>query len=366
MPQSKSATPWQNRIVGHEDVAVTTLVPHPKNWRQHSSTQTKALQAAIGDVGYIRSVTVNKTTGHIVDGHLRVELARATKQTTIPVEYVELTPEEEAEALLLVDPIAALAGTDADKLQALLDEVHTDSTALDSMLRDMADAAGVLYGTSGVPIQDVEPEIDRAEELRQQYGVELGQLWALGDHRLLCGDSTDKVAVDRVLGGSKPVLMVTDPPYGIEYDATWRGEAGVNTMGATAAHDIAWDGNADWTPAYKHSGADVAFVFHASIHTRIVADSLESAGYDVSQQIIWLKSVPALTRSHYHFKHEPCWYAVRKGATAHWQGSTTATTIWEAASPLHIMGGSTEEKYSIVGVGAEIAFGGRGSKCGCV
>lgn len=129
---------WANKIVGHGEENPEQLLAHPYNFRVHPKNQQDALLGAIGDIGFLRSVTVNKTTGHILDGHLRVTLALRTGQTAIPVEYVELTEAEEAEALATIDPLAALATVDAAKLDALLQDVQTGDTALQMLLDDLA------------------------------------------------------------------------------------------------------------------------------------------------------------------------------------------------------------------------------------
>jgi ParB-like chromosome segregation protein Spo0J len=137
---------WHNRIVGHDEVPPDQLMAHPDNWRIHPKYQQEALRGVINDIGYIKSVTVNKTTGRVVDGHLRVTLALRDSIPTIPVEYVELTEAEEAEALLTLDPIAALAGSDKDNLELLLGQVNTDDAAVLKLLEDTAAGAGLEWG----------------------------------------------------------------------------------------------------------------------------------------------------------------------------------------------------------------------------
>lgn len=202
---------WNNKIVGHEDVPPEQLLAHPDNWRIHPRFQQEALRGVINDIGFIKSVTVNKMTGRVVDGHLRVTLALRDNVPTIPVEYVDLTEEEEAEALLIIDPIAALAGSDKGNLENLLQMVNTDDENVIKLLSDTADNAGLDWGK---PEQaDAEPQIDRAAELLEKWKVETGDLWQIGEHRLLCGDSTKREDVERVMGGEEASLVITSPPY---------------------------------------------------------------------------------------------------------------------------------------------------------
>jgi len=153
-----------------------------------------------------------------------------------------------------------------------------------------------------------------------------GNLWVLGRHRLLCGDATSAVDVARLLDGARPHLMVTDPPYGVDYDPAWRNEAGVSATMRTGK--VLNDDRTDWRAAWALFPGDVAYVWHAGVHARTVIESLEAAGFVIRSQIIWAKPRLVLGRGDYHWQHEPCLYAVRKGGTGHWQGARDQTTLW--------------------------------------
>jgi DNA modification methylase len=120
--------------------------------------------------------------------------------------------------------------------------------------------------------------------------------------------------------------MVTDPPYGVDYDPTWRNEAGVSAT--TRTGKVSNDDRADWREAWALFAGDVAYVWHAGVHARTVAESLGAAGFPVRSQIIWAKPRFVLGRGDYQWQHEPCFYAVRKGATGHWQGARDQSTLW--------------------------------------
>ena len=184
-----------------------------------------------------------------------------------------------------------------------------------------------------------------------------GDLWLCGEHRIHCGDSTDPRAVARLLGERKPILMVTDPPYGIELDSEWRDRAGLNACGAaessymkhrTEGHtetSISGDTRADWSEAFELvPSLQIAYVWHASVFTREVLNGLLRIGFLYPQQIIWNKGRTVLTRTHYWYQHEPCWYVRKKNAP--WFGKAGEnSTVWDSASPKFIMGGSGEEKF---------------------
>jgi len=130
---------WANKIVGHGEESPEQLLAHPDNFKIHWDAQMDALEGSIEDIGYIRSVTVS-TKGHVVDGHARIILALRNGEKSIPVEYVDLTEEEERKALLVMDPIAAMAGYDNEKLQATIASVHTDNENLASFLEVLSKA----------------------------------------------------------------------------------------------------------------------------------------------------------------------------------------------------------------------------------
>ena len=138
------ANQWENKIVGHDEVAPDQLLAHPDNWRLHPKNQQEALAGAIDDIGFIRSVTVSKRTGRVLDGHLRVTLALRTHQKSIPVEYVDLTEAEEAEALATLDPIAAMAAADKAKLDELMRQVQSDDARVQQMMSDLAQKEGIV------------------------------------------------------------------------------------------------------------------------------------------------------------------------------------------------------------------------------
>jgi ParB-like chromosome segregation protein Spo0J len=149
---------WRNRIVGSSEEPPDKLIANDKNWRVHTKPQRDALLGAIEEVGFIRSVTVNKRSGRVVDGHLRVLLAIETGQASIPVEWVDLSPEEEAEALATIDPLAALAEANHDKLSALLQEVKSRQPAVLDMLRDLAAKTGIAAGDDKAKALTLPPE----------------------------------------------------------------------------------------------------------------------------------------------------------------------------------------------------------------
>jgi len=134
--------------------------------------------------------------------------------------------------------------------------------------------------------------------------------------------------------------MVTDPPYGVEYDPQWRERAGLGRQRQVGT--VRNDHQADWSAAYKLFTGDVAYVWHAGVHAAEVADSLAAAEFQIRSQIVWAKQHFALSRGNYHWGHEPCWYGVRKGHSSRWRGDRTQSTVWQIAN-LNSFGGNRGE-----------------------
>ena len=159
----------------------------------------------------------------------------------------------------------------------------------------------------------------------------LGDVWVMGKHRIVCGDSTQPETVAKCLNGVKPHLMVTDPPYGVEYDPSWRKDAGVN-KNEKKMGKVENDDRADWTEAWALFPGEVAYVWHAGKQTAVVQQSLENCDFAMRSQIIWSKDRFALSRGDYHWQHEPCWYAVKSGGKGYWAGDRKQSTIWNIPS----------------------------------
>jgi len=145
-------TAWRNRIVEHGEEDPTQLLANPDNWRMHPATQREALRGSLSELGWIDTVLVNRTTGHVVDGHARVEEAISKGEATVPVTYVELSEDEERLALATFDPITAMASADEDKLRVLLGSVTSEDDGLRALLASLAgDSAAFdeLLGDTG-------------------------------------------------------------------------------------------------------------------------------------------------------------------------------------------------------------------------
>ncbi len=318
-----------------EMLPTAALAPYAANARQHPEEQVRQLAASIREFGFNVPVLVDDA-GVLIAGHGRVLAAKALGLASIPAIRLGHLTEAQARAYRLADNQLALnstwdEGLLAGELRGLLDAefdlglIGFDAVTLDRLLADQ---------TEGLTDPDETPAVQAAAV------TEPGDVWLLGKHRIVCGDCTDPLVVEKALNGVKPHLMVTDPPYGVEYKPNWRNEAARNStgmgnraLGAGAVGEVLNDDRADWREAWALFPGDVAYVWHAGVHTRTVIDSLEVAGFQMRSQIIWSKSNFAIGRGDYHWQHEPCWYAVRKGRKGHWNGDRKQTTVWQIPKP---------------------------------
>jgi DNA modification methylase len=316
---------------------VVTLIPYARNARTHSDAQLAEIAASIRAFGFTNPILVDGENG-IIAGHGRLLAARKLGMTEVPVIELAGMSEVERRAYLLADnKLAMNAGWDTEMLALELGDLA--SLGFDLSLTGFGDdeLAGLLNsGNPGLTDPDDVPEVP-AEPVSR-----LGDVWLLGRHRLVCGDSTNPRDVAPALNGVKPHLMVTDPPYGVSYDPSWRTILAENPDGiATGA--VLNDDRADWREAWSLFPGDVAYVWHGGLHAGTVAESLEAAGFAVRSQIIWDKGRLVIGRGDYHWQHEPAYYAVRKGKTGHWEGGRSQTTVWQIPHRKNDTGHGTEK-----------------------
>ena len=307
-------------------VPLTDLHQDPANARAHDARNLEAIRASLSRFGQAEPLVVQAGSGRVIGGNGRLEAMRSLGWTDCDVVELELG-ETQATALgIALNRTAELAAWDDETLALLLSSLK-DEGELDGVGFDDEEIDALLAGLGDL---DVELEDDAAPERPEVPVSKLGDLWLLGSHRVLCGDATDVTAVQRVLDGAKPRLMVTDAPYGVEYDPAWRNEAGVSKTKRTGK--VQNDDRVDWREAWALFPGDVAYVWHAGKYAGAVGTSLDAVDFEIRTQIIWAKSRFALSRGHYHWHHEPAWYCVRRGAKSHWIGDRTQSTVWNIAS----------------------------------
>ena len=301
----------------HAWVPLAELQPYARNSRTHSDAQVAQLAASIREFGFTNPVLVDEV-GEIIAGHWRVLAAQQLGLADVPVVRLAGLSEQQRRAYVIADNKLALnAGWDdallAEELQVLA------GAGYEMGLLGFTDAelAAALDTTQGLTDPDAVPPMP-ADPV-----TKLGDTWVLGRHLIVCGDCTDASVVDKALAGIRPHLMVTDPPYGVSYDPTRR------SRNLGKAGSVVNDDRADWREAWKLFPGDVAYVWHASLHTHTVLESLEAAEFERRSMIVWVKDRFTLGRGHYQWQHEPAWYVVRRRAGGgHWAGGRAQSTVW--------------------------------------
>ncbi len=324
-----TAGEWRSRIVGHGSEAPDQLVANPRNYRTHPKAQQDALEGVLNEVGWVQDVIVNQRTGHVVDGHARIAIAITRQEPTVPVVYVDLDENEEGVILASLDPLAGMAGIDQEKLDQLLAEISVN----DAALRAMLDTQRSQQANEGLTDPDDIPPLPEEPTTR------IGDLWLLGDHKILCGDSTKHEDVARLMDGAQAAMMWTDPPYGVSY---------VGGTGLTIAND-----GAEGLPALLRGvwaavspvlaeGAPFYIAHPAGPLSVVFANTLVEAGWRIHETLVWVKDAMVLGHSDYHYRHEPVFYGWlpgpgRSGRGNHdgsrWFGGNAETSVFEIPRP---------------------------------
>ena len=314
--------------------AIETITPYARNARKIPQQAIDKVAASIQEFGWRQPIVVDGEAV-IICGHTRWLAAQKLGLRQVPVHTASnLTPAQVRAYRLMDNRSHQETDWDLELLTTELLELRGLDLDLDLTGFDAREIDSLLVGAEDDERADLTPELP-------EHPVTLaGDLWICGPHRVLCGDATSAEDVARLVDGAKPFLMVTDPPYGVEYDPRWRERAGLGRQRQVGT--VRNDHQADWSAAYKLFTGDVAYVWHAGVHAAEVADSLATAEFQIRSQIVWAKQHFALSRGNYHWGHEPCWYCVRKGHSSRWRGDRTQSTVWQIAN-LNSFGGNRDE-----------------------
>jgi DNA modification methylase len=359
-----------------DEVAIDDLRPDPANPRRISEDELDALERSLRQFGFVQPVLARREDRTVIGGHQRLVAARRLGLTSVPVTWLDVTVEQ---ARLLGLALNKISGSwDEQLLARLLADLQAVPEVDLSLSGFGEDEIGDLLRKLEVreKREHVESfDLDEAlEEARRAPRTKPGDLWVLGEHRLLCGDSTKAEDVARLLDGAEPKLLATDPPYGVSLDGSWRdgvynalgpaektymrvsgqpdGEdathAPAGAHGRTRGHrntTLSGDTRVDWSEAFALvPSLQVGYVWHAGVHADEVAAGLKAIGFEIVAQVIWDKGLFAMGRSWYHWSHEPCWVVRKAGAKVPFRGSRDQATIWRVPSPKMIMGGSAEPR----------------------
>lgn len=322
-------------------VPIKDLQIYLGNPRTHTPEQLKKAIASFREFGWTNPILIDENNV-IIAGDLRRSMAEAVGLDEVPCIRIPDLSEAQKRALRIADNRIALdAGWDEDKLRLELEYLKESDLDLALTGFDNDELSALLRETPQSDPDDTPPEPAHPVS-------ELGDVWILGDHRIICGDSTVPEVVTSCLAGSKPDLMVTDPPYGVEYDAAWRGRL---EPAKRATGVVLTDDTADWSKAWDLFKGSACYVWHAGLHAGTVLDSLSKAGLILRSQIIWVKTKTPLGRGNYHWKHEAAWVAERN------EGESASSAILREALARVAKGEKIDQKFVEAAVAENEAAG---------
>jgi DNA modification methylase len=308
-----------------EQVAVTALIPYAKNSRTHDDAQIAQIAASIKEFGWTNPILIDGDNG-IIAGHGRLSAARKLGHEEVPVIELKDLTETQRKAYIIADNRLALnAGWDNEMLTIELNDLLADGFALDILGFDPKELSALLEPevVEGLTDEDAVPDVP------DEPITKLGDIYQLGNHRLMCGDSTSIDAVDKLMDGQKADMVFTDPPYGVDYDGghatdkrRTKLENDDKTLMYAGALPIAYMASKDGAALY---------LWFADRFAKDVLTALEECNFQVRTWIIWNKNLAQFGAigAQYKPKHEPCIYAFKKGKAPFWNGPNNEVTVWD-------------------------------------
>lgn len=304
---------------------IDTLIPYAKNARVHDEAQIAQIAGSIKEFGFNNPVLIDKDNG-IIAGHGRVMAARKLGLTEVPTILLDHLNETQRKAYILADNRIAINSTwDNEMLSLELMDIKDDVSL--AMLGFNVDELDALLNptelTEGLTDEDAVPDVP------EEPKTKLGDIYQLGNHRLMCGDSTSIDAVEKLMDGNKADMVFTDPPYGVDYDgghATEKRRTKLEnddkTLMYAGALPIAYMVSKDGAALY---------LWFADRFAKDVLTALEECNYQVRTWIIWNKNLAQFGAigAQYKPKHEPCIYAFKKGYAPYWNGPNNEVTVWD-------------------------------------
>lgn len=292
-----------------ESLKISLIKANPNNPRLIKDDKFKKLVKSIQDFPQmlkLRPIVVNDDMV-VLGGNMRLKACKEAGLKEVPVIKASSLTEDQQREFIIKDNVG-FGEWDWEMIANEWDAEQITEWGLD--IPDFA-------------VQNLEAEEDDYEIPDTiETDIVLGDLFEIGQHRLLCGDSTNADDVQKLLQGKEPYLMVTDPPYGVEYDPQWRNQHNIKSgIGANrATGKVKNDNKADWSDTWSLSPSKVAYVWSSDRLAFQTVEPLIKSDYEVRSQIIWAKQNLVMSRGHYHPQHEPCWYLVKKGNKGNWAG----------------------------------------------
>jgi site-specific DNA-methyltransferase (adenine-specific) len=308
---------------------VDSLIPYVKNSRTHSDAQVAQIAASIKEFGWTNPILVDGDNG-IIAGHGRLMAARKLGYKEVPtIELADLTETQKRAYIIADNRLALNAGWDNEMLTIELNDLLADGFALELLGFDPKELNALLEPevVQGLTDEDAVPDVP------EEPKTKLGDIYQLGNHRLMCGDSTNVEAVVELTGGAGVDMLLTDPPYNVAYEGKTKESLTIqnDSMGNDQFRQFLRDAFVTADTVMK-KGA-VFYIWHADIEGYNFRGACDDAGWKVRQCLIWKKSSMVMGRQDYHWKHEPCLYGWKDGAGHLWAADRKQTTILEFEKP---------------------------------
>lgn len=307
-------------------VPIAKLVPYVNNARTHSTEQIKKLRSSLREFGFINPVIIDRDYG-VIAGHGRILAAKEEGIKEVPCVFADHLTEAQKKAYIIADNRMAMdAGWDEELLRVEIEALQ--GMDFDPLLTGFDEKELAALFDDGAEAKDDDFDVD--EELEKPVFSKTGDVWTLGRHRLVCGDSTKAETYETLMQGKKANLVVTDPPYNVNYEGS-AGKIKNDNMAAEKFYQFLLDA---FTNMEKVMAEDASiYVFHADTEGLNFRRAFTDAGFYLSGCCIWKKPSLVLGRSPYQWQHEPVLYGWKKNGKHQWYSDRKQTTIWEFEKP---------------------------------
>lgn len=312
-----------------EKIEVEKLIPadyNPRKDLQPGDSEYEKIKQSLEEFGYVDPVIWNKTTGRVVGGHQRLKVLASMGRTEVECVVVELNEEKEKALNVALNKISG--DWDKEKLAVLITDLDASDFDVSLTGFDAAEIDDLFKDTLRDGVEDDDFDVD--EELKNPPITMQGDVWILGRHRLVCGDSTKKETFDKLMENKKANLVVTDPPYNVDYEGS-AGKIKNDNMNNDTFYQFLLDAFTNTEDALAKDGS--IYVFHADTEGLNFRKAFEEAGFYLSGTCIWKKQSLVLGRSPYQWKHEPILFGWKKKGRHRWYSDRKQSTIWEFDKP---------------------------------
>lgn len=308
-------------------VEISKLIPYINNARTHSKEQITKLRSSLREFGFINPVIIDKDY-NVIAGHGRIEAAKLENITEVPCVFVDyLTPAQKKAYIIADNRMAMDAGWDEELLRIEIEALQSEAFDIGLTGFEEQEIAAIF---NSVEEEIQEDNFDIEEALSKPTITKKGDVWLLGNHRLICGDSTKEEIYPILMNGKKANLVVTDPPYNVNYEAN-AGKIKNDNMDSNQFYQFLLSAFSNMKEAMENDAS--IYVFHADTEGLNFRKAFADAGFYLSQTCIWKKQSLVLGRSPYQWQHEPCLFGWKKNGKHQWYSDRKQTTIWEFDKP---------------------------------